>query len=148
MKKKSCCNNKFRIEKAFLTFQNRLLPSSVLSKLTVWPILGVVNGPFKNTGLGKFLWNFSGLAVSIFAQMSASQSLEFLQGSYMCSDYRSQSHILKGKKTLGLTKKNASLAVSLSLAFTICHPSYWDQYSTLFFWESNNIKKMFLLPIE
>ena len=41
----------------------------------------MVNGPFKNTGLAKFLRNFSGLAVSIFAWMSASQSLEFLQGS-------------------------------------------------------------------
>ena len=38
-------------------------------------LLGVVNGPFKNTGLAKFLRNFSGLVVSIFARIvSVSES--------------------------------------------------------------------------
>ena len=44
-------------------------------------IVGVVNGPFKNMGLPKLVRNFSGLAVLIFARMSASRSLTFLQGS-------------------------------------------------------------------
>ena len=43
-----------------------------------WLILiGVVNGPFKNTSVAKFLWNFSGLAVSIFARLSAPRVSSF-----------------------------------------------------------------------
>ena len=37
-------------------------------------------------------------------------------------DFRSRFRILKGKKSLRLAKKNASLAVTLSLTFTIRHP--------------------------
>ena len=59
----------------------------------------------------------------ICVKFPSSRSLDFCANCQVVSDYRSRSRILKGKKSLGLAKKNASLAVTLSLAFTIRHPS-------------------------
>ena len=71
----------------------------------------MVNGPFKNTGIAistDFCADCQRLGVSNFCKV--------------VSDKRSRSRILKGKKSLGLAKKNASLAVTLSLPFTIRNP--------------------------
>ena len=65
----------------------------------------------------------------VHSKIRVSQNLyeisQVSQSRFLCkvvSDYRFRSCILKGKKSLRLGKKNASLAVTLSVAFTIRHP--------------------------
>ena len=70
-------------------------------------LLGVVNGPFKNTGLTKCFSNFSGLVVSIFARIVSVSDSQNVSNSY-CSDYRSRSRILKGKKSQARKEKRQS----------------------------------------
>ena len=80
---------------------------------------GVVNGLWKIKGLAKLWSNFTGLAVSFFAQFWKSRSLKFFAKPMWGLNLR-----LAREKSLGLAEKNAGLAVSQSLAFTIRHPLY------------------------
>ena len=77
-------------------------------------MLGLVNGLSKNTGLAKS--NFTGLAVSFFFSGSVCLAVSIFLRSCLGV---SQS---KKSKSLGLTDKNASLAISQSLEFTNHHP--------------------------
>ena len=61
-----------------------------LADITVLVVLGVVNGPFKNTGLAKF---------SRF--MRGCQRLRVSKFCKVVSDYRSLSRILKGETVSG-----------------------------------------------
>ena len=81
-------------------------------------ILGVVNGPSKNTGLAKFFCEVSRVSQSRF--FGGCQRLRVSNFCKVVSDYGSQSRILKGKKVSVSQKKNASFAVSLFN--TIRHP--------------------------
>ena len=93
-------------------------------KYTWWQLpvlLGVANGPSKTLGLAKFYSNFTGLAVSFFCGYVRLAVSFFISHLKQFEVSVSQS---KKSKCLGLAKKNASLAVSQSLAFTIRHPSY------------------------
>ena len=69
----------------------------------------------KNTGLAKFESNFMGFAVSYFERFCTSRIDFFVKPS------QSVDSLSRNLKSLGLAEKNAGLAVSQSLEFTIRH---------------------------
>jgi len=77
---------------------------------------------FKNSGSRKILVEFHGSrSLGFWAVMCVSQCRFWYEGVKHFEVSVSQS---KKSKCLGLAEKNASLAVSQSLAFTIRHPYY------------------------